>query len=156
MNILNSQLIIASHILAVLAHHRDDGAITSDMLAEGFGTNPVVIRRVLSQLKKAGLIESRPGAGGGSILARPPEKISLRDAYGAVDDGSGGFLFRPRGQCREGVDIAPIIGEYLNELAVDAKETLLQSLEKVSIADLTSEIGNRIRLISTAASTTTK
>ena len=81
---MNSQLTIAAHILAVLAHRDGQGAVTSDILAKGFGTNPVVIRRVLAQLKRAGLIESRPGAGGGSILARDAETITLRDAYEAV------------------------------------------------------------------------
>lgn len=116
---MNSQLTIATHILGVLAHHKDDGAVTSDVLAEGFGTNPVVIRRVLLQLKKAGLIVSRPGAEGGSVLAKPPEDISLRDAYSAITNVSGTVLGRHPGQCNAGVSIAPIIADYLNELLAD-------------------------------------
>ncbi len=141
---VNSQLTIATHILAVLAHHKEDGAVTSDVLAEGFGTNPVVIRRVLSQLKKAGLIESRPGAGGGSVLSKPPAEITLRDAYAAISDDAGTVLGRHPGHCGEGVSITPVIAEYLNELFVDAEQALLNSLGSVSVLELTQEIGKRL------------
>lgn len=141
---MNNQLTIAAHILAVLAHHKNDGAVTSDVLADGFGTNPVVIRRVLSQLKKAGLIASRRGAGGGSILAKPAEQITLRDAYLAVADDSGTVLGRHRGHCEDDVSITPIIAEYLNELLVDAEQALLNNLGSVNIFELTQEIGKRL------------
>lgn len=143
---VNSQLTLAAHILAVLAHHKEDGAVTSDVLAEGFGTNPVVIRRVLSQLKKAGLIASRPGAGGGSVLAKSPEMITLRDAYAAIADRTGSVLGRHPGHCAEGVSITPIIADYLNELFQDAEQELLKSLGSISVLELTKEIGKRLEL----------
>ena len=142
---VNSQLTIAAHILAVLAHHKDDGAITSKVLAEGFGTNPVVIRRVLSQLKKAGLVEGRPGAGGGSILSKSPEKITLRDAHDAIFSEAGTVLVRHRGKCDDGVEIGPAIADYLNELSQDAEQVMLKSLEAVNISELTLEIGRRVK-----------
>ena len=141
---MNSQLTIAAHILAVLAHHKDDGAVTSDVLAEGFGTNPVVIRRVLSQLKKAGLVASRPGAGGGSVLAKSADTITIRDAYLAISDDSETMLGRHPGHCGEGVSITPIIADYLNELFQDAETALLNNLGSVSILELTHEIGRRL------------
>lgn len=141
---MNSQLTIAAHILAVLAHREGQGAITSDVLAKGFGTNPVVVRRVLAQLKRAGLIESRSGSGGGSILAQAPEQITLRDAYAAVTTDENKMLVRHPAECEEGVDIVPVIAEYLNELFADAEEALLHTLGSVSVAELTREIGNRV------------
>lgn len=141
---MNSQLTIAAHILAVLAHHKDDGAITSDVLAEGFGTNPVVIRRVLSQLKKAGLVASRPGAGGGSVLAKPAEAITLRDAYRAISDEKDSVLGRHPGRCKDGESVTPIIADYLNELFKDAEQALLAKLGSVSVLELTREIGKRM------------
>jgi DNA-binding IscR family transcriptional regulator len=143
---VNSQLTIAAHILAVLAHHKDDGAITSDVLADGFGTNPVVIRRVLSKLKKAGLIAGRAGVGGGSVLSKPPEKITLRDAHDAIVGETGIALVSHRGHCDDGVEIGPVIAEYLNELSQEAEQTMLRSLQAVTILDLTREIGRRVQL----------
>lgn len=149
---MNSQLTIAAHILAVLAHHSDDVGVTSDVLAEGFGTNPVVIRRVLSKLKKAGLTKSRPGAGGGSNLAKPASEITLLDAYTAITDEADTVLARHPGHCGEGIDIAPMIAEYVNELFAGAEQALFKNLGSVSIADLTQEIGKRVNSSGTRGS----
>jgi Rrf2 family protein len=142
---VNNQLTIAAHILAVLAHQKDGGAVTSDVLADGFGTSPVVIRRVLSQLKKAGLVKSRRGVGGGSILAKPANEITLRDAYLAINEDTSTLLARHSGSCGDGIDIAPVIAEYLNELFEDAEQTLLKNLGAVNVSDLTQEICKRLK-----------
>ncbi|MEM7525622.1 MAG: Rrf2 family transcriptional regulator, partial [Pseudomonadota bacterium] len=58
---------------------------------------PVVVRRVLGRLRKAGLLTSEKGHAGGWRLARAPEQITLADVYLALDerlvasgDGDGG------------------------------------------------------------------
>lgn len=149
---MNSQLTLAAHILAVLAHQNDDSGVTSDVLAEGFGTSPVVIRRVLAKLKKAGLTDSRPGVGGGSVLAKPAHKITLLAAYTAITDDHTTVLARHPGNCGDGIDIAPMIAEYLNELFEEAEQALLKKLGAVNIADLTQEINNRVNSPSTQKS----
>jgi Rrf2 family cysteine metabolism transcriptional repressor len=40
---------------------------------------------ILLQLKRAGIVTSTRGAGGGYLLARPPEEISLLDIYLAIE-----------------------------------------------------------------------
>ena len=142
---MNSQLTIAVHILAVLANREGQGAVTSEEIAEGFGTNPVVIRRVMSLLKKAELVKSRPGTGGGSFLGRPAEEITLRDAYNAVTIETGSILGRQSGNCRSNIPIAPIIAEYLNELYEDAEKALIRRLGSVTISDFRLEIANRAK-----------
>jgi DNA-binding IscR family transcriptional regulator len=44
----------------------------------------VVVRRILLQLQSAELAVSYKGPGGGSKLARPAKKITLRDVHRAV------------------------------------------------------------------------
>jgi Rrf2 family protein len=75
----NSRLTVATHALAWMAGHEHEGAdwSTSEQIARSVGTNPVVIRRLMSQLEKAGLVKSRRGPGAGSRLARAPEGITL-------------------------------------------------------------------------------
>jgi len=153
---VNSQLAIAAHILAVLAHQSNQGAVTSDVLAQGFGTSPVVVRRVLAQLKKAGLIESRTGAGGGSVLAKSAREITLLDAYKAVTDDSSTFLSRHPSHCEDGFDITPVIAEYLNELFEDAEKALFQNLASASVLDLTTEIAKRFESSNTQPSSKEK
>ena len=83
----NSRLTIATHALAWMALNERGGAelTTSEQIAGSVKTNPVVIRRLMSEMGKAGLISSRRGAGAGWRLARAPEAISLRD----IDDALG-------------------------------------------------------------------
>jgi hypothetical protein len=58
--------------------------VSCEGLAASAGSSPVCLRRVLGLLRRAGLVESRAGAHGGWVLARPPEEISLGDAWRAV------------------------------------------------------------------------
>ena len=69
----NSKFAVAVHALAVIAHH-DEQRHTSRAIAGSISTNPVVIRRLLSQLAKAGIVESTHGAKGGFTLAKPAAK----------------------------------------------------------------------------------
>jgi Rrf2 family protein len=83
----NSRLTIATHALAWMALNERGGAelTTSEQIAGSVKTNPVVIRRLMSEMGKAGLISSRRGANAGWRLAMAPEAISLRD----IDDALG-------------------------------------------------------------------
>jgi Rrf2 family protein len=82
----NSRLTIATHALAWMALNERGGAelTTSEQIAGSVKTNPVVIRRLMSEMGKAGLISSRRGANAGWRLAKAPEAISLRDIGDAL------------------------------------------------------------------------
>ncbi len=60
---------------------------TSHALATALATNPVVIRRLLSALSRAGLVTSAKGPSGGTHLAKSAKQITLRDIYRALDAG---------------------------------------------------------------------
>lgn len=66
--------------------------ITSDFLASSIKVNPVIIRKILSQLRNAGLIEVARGTGG-TTAARPIDEITFYDVYLAVDLLEEGELF---------------------------------------------------------------
>ncbi len=78
---------VAAHALAYLAHKNatsPEHAISSAELAASMPTNPVVVRRVTAMLARAGLIDTRSGAGGGAWLKRPPSEIGLDQVLRAV------------------------------------------------------------------------
>ena len=50
---------IAVHCLIFMHEAKGIAKVTSNLLAESTGSNPVVIRNILSALKKAGLINSK-------------------------------------------------------------------------------------------------
>lgn len=79
---------VAAHALAYLAHQgatTPEHAISSAELAASMPTNPVVVRRVTAMLARAGLIETRAGAGGGAWLKRAPSDINLDQVLRAVE-----------------------------------------------------------------------
>ena len=137
---VNAQFSIALHILGFLTA-RGGEPLTSEVLAETYGTSPIVLRRVLSKLQRAGLIETRRGVGGGSVLARAPKDIDLREAYEAVNQGND-LLPRHPGDGSGGV--APIVGKYVNELCEDAERALLARLEAVTVAEMDRVVRRRI------------
>ena len=81
---ISSRFSVGVHVLTLLASNPAGELLTSDRLANSVNTNPVVIRRILGQLKKAGLVEVRAAAGG-TYLRRDPATITLLDVYRAVD-----------------------------------------------------------------------
>ncbi|MDU1975766.1 MAG: Rrf2 family transcriptional regulator [Streptococcus parasanguinis] len=90
---ISSRFTIGTHVLIMIALQGEKTKVTSDFLAGSVGVNPVIIRKTLSQLKKAGLIHVARGTGGAE-LAKAADEISLLDIYQAVEClGSTGQLF---------------------------------------------------------------
>jgi Rrf2 family protein len=81
---VNTRFCTGIHTLVLLAAEPDVQQ-TSDELARKLNTNPVVIRRVLSLLRQAGLVASQKGPSGGSKLAKPGKAIRLGDIYRALE-----------------------------------------------------------------------
>ena len=69
----NSRFPVAVHVMAALAY-RDGEALPSPLLAESVKTNPVVIRRLVAQLRRAGLVEARPASPEGSGWPAGPNR----------------------------------------------------------------------------------
>src|SRR5271170_6170734 len=81
---VNTRFCTGIHTLVLLAADPDVQQ-TSDEIARKLNTNPVVIRRVLSLLRQAGLVSSQKGPSGGSKLAKPGKTIKLGDVYRALE-----------------------------------------------------------------------
>ena len=101
-----------------------DEPLKSEYVACSVNTNPVVIRRILCALSRAGLVTSQTGAAGGSRLARSPSEITLRDVYRAVEPREIFSMHRqqPNQDCPVGMNIESILEGVLAETdaAVDA------------------------------------
>ncbi|GAA3347377.1 Rrf2 family transcriptional regulator [Lysinibacillus sp. FSL M8-0216] len=77
---INIRLSVAIHVLSLIS---TDSTLSSEKIASSVNTNPVVIRRISSDLKKAGILTSKVGVPGSS-LTRDPSDITLFDIYKAV------------------------------------------------------------------------
>ena len=61
-----------------------EGAVTSELLAPMMKQHPVALRRTMAGLRKAGILRSEKGHGGGWSLARKLEAVTLGDVYDAL------------------------------------------------------------------------
>ena len=75
---------VAVHFLIFIHEAKGIAKVTSNLLAQSTGSNPVVIRNILSALKKAGLITVARGTGGAELCA-DPSQITLYQIYSALE-----------------------------------------------------------------------
>ena len=80
---MSTKLSVAIHILSLIDLGPAD-QVNSEWIAASVNTNPVVVRRLMSKLKKAILIHTSRGATQ-TYLLRKPEEITLYDVYEAVE-----------------------------------------------------------------------
>ena len=85
---INTRFSTAVHILTELANEPGE-PISSATLSERIKCHPVVIRRLIGVLKKAGVVSSSRGAHGGVKLAMDPEDIALGMIAELVDEHLG-------------------------------------------------------------------
>ncbi|MEM7738069.1 MAG: Rrf2 family transcriptional regulator [Deinococcota bacterium] len=136
---MNSQFAVAVHTLTALAVSGNQ-RVTSEQIGESVNTNPSFIRRVLKHLRAAHLVTSRSGVGGGLQLTKAPEDISLKMVYTAMRTTD---LFplhtNTNPDCPVGNNIAPVLAHRF----ADAEADMLESLAKVSIADIARDVLTR-------------
>ena len=83
---------IAIHCLIFIYEAKGIAKVTSNLLAESTGCNPVIIRNIISSLKKAGLISVARGTGGAELCMQPSE-ITLYQIYNALEpDGLSSLI----------------------------------------------------------------
>lgn len=134
---VNCRFTVAIHVLCLLAAQHPK-ALTSEYIAGSVNTNPVVIRRLLATLRKAGWVKSQPGVSGGWELLATPSAISLADVYRLVRPGTVFALHskRPNPFCPVGRNIQQgLFGHYQK-----AQAAMEQELGQSTIADVLKDV----------------
>ena len=114
----------AVHILAFIALYPDCD-LTSNKLAESIQTNPAYVRQLMSALREGGLLVSVKGHPR-PALAREPEKITLLDAYRAVE-GNKPLLHQDihtNPACGVGVNIQLVLRDCYDLVQARAEEAM--------------------------------
>lgn len=115
--------------------------MTSAFIAESVNTNPVTIRRILGQLREAGLVQIKPGTGG-ATLRRAPEETSLLEVFRAVEPVGDDQLFdfhpNPNPQCPVGSRIHAVLD--LDEELQAAQQALENYLQQRTLNELTDKL----------------
>lgn len=129
---INSRFSVAVHILTVIGTSSREVA-TSEWIAKSVQTNPVVIRRISSMLKKAGLLISQTGKPGAS-LTKDSKDISLLDIYTAVEPERQLFSIHenPNDECPIGKNIQQTLAENFSKV----QKATEHELAKISLEDI--------------------
>ncbi|WP_313527482.1 Rrf2 family transcriptional regulator [Anaerotignum sp.] len=129
---MNSDFVLAVHALVFLNHKNEE--LSSGVLAENICTNPVRVRRVMSRLCKAKMIENSGGRSGYRFVQKP-EKVNLRmvaDALDATFTSTNWHSGDPHMECRVASGMAGVADGIYEQM-----DSLCKAyLETVSIADI--------------------
>jgi Rrf2 family transcriptional repressor of oqxAB len=120
------------HALALLATSKD--GFSSKYLAGSVNTNAVFLRRVLAQLVRAGIIETREGRDGGYRLLKVPEQLTLAEVYKVMEmeQALAPSPAEPNPACPIGLGIA----SAFQQLSTEVEHTILSVLERYTVADM--------------------
>ena len=136
---ISSRFTIALHIFTCVDTFKDEYKITSEFLAGSINTNPVIIRKILTQLKNAGLITVARGTGGISPT-RSLKNISFYDVYQAIEPVENGDLFNfhssPNSQCPVGKNIHRLLDDKLKTIQL----AMENEMKKYTLDDLRIEM----------------
>lgn len=113
--------------------------VSSSFIAGSTGSNPVIIRGILGQLKKDGYIRVAKGRGG-TNLNMPPHMISLWDVYSAVECTNIGEVFRMHPNASPFCPIGGNISGTLLPYFTNAFSAMEAELLKVTIRDVTKDL----------------
>jgi Rrf2 family transcriptional repressor of oqxAB len=124
--------LVAVQALVVLAE--TNGLCSSSTMALGLKAHAVFVRRVLTHLVHANIIQAREGRDGGYRLARPPETITLAQIFQAVrlEDqlGETGELSGENAQ----------IQAVLHDIDLEAERQVLLILQQHTLASVLARV----------------
>ena len=119
-----------------------DEVLDSQTLARSVNTNPVVVRRLLLALRRAGLIETYAGKHGGARLRCKPDRISLVDIYNAVEPRPVIPLNERRvlKRCQVSCQMKSI----MSGLAASTEEAVRKHLRGITLTELVRKVRPRV------------
>ena len=131
------QFAVAAHIMAALGYrHGQD--VSSAILADSVNADPTFVRKSLSKLSKAGLVVTKRGKSGASVLARSPRQITLLDIYraSAAPRAFAIHSYPIEKRC----PVSCHLKECMSGLLSQAQNSFERSLRDITLADLVGQI----------------
>ena len=142
MSVRSVQFTVAAHIMAALGDRHGD-EISSTTLAESVNADPTFVRKSLSKLSKAGLVVTKRGKSGASMLSRSPRRITLLDIYraSAAPPAFAIHSYPVKKKC----PVSCHLKECMSEVLSQAQYSFERSLAKMTVAHLVAQIRERAR-----------
>lgn len=129
----------AIHILAYLIIYKD-ADLSSKAIAASIESNASVVRNLMSDLRKAGLITTRPGSAT-TTLSVEPSDITILAVFQAINMDHNLLHVDPKTnpQCIVGGNIQDALNMYYD----DIQQTAFQRMKEITIQDITDDIWSR-------------
>ncbi len=136
------QFTVAAHIMAALAY-KHGKEFSSGTLAESVNADPTFVRKSLSKLSKAGLVVTKRGKSGASVLARSPRQITMLDIYRAsvAPPAFAIHSYPVEKRC----PVSCHLKECMSGLLSQAQNSFERSLAKMTLAHLVGQIREKTR-----------
>lgn len=128
------------HALVYLGHTKK--VLNSEELAQNVCTNPVLIRKVMSRLKKAGIVNTKGGNNGGYFLTADTETLTLREIAEAIDAHFVGSPWKS-GDMNKACLISSGMGSLMEELCARLDGLCRESLRDMTVADIDRKLLSR-------------
>jgi Rrf2 family transcriptional repressor of oqxAB len=130
----------ALQMMLSLALAQSEGVerLSSAQLAQGVGSNPTFVRRLLSPLILAGLVRSTLGRDGGVALGRDPGAIPLGEIYKAVL-GDKPF-WSGRSDIPHQCLVTANVERFFENLTSDVDLSIVQRLNSQTLAEALTEL----------------
>ena len=137
MSVKSVQFTVAAHIMAALGYRHGE-EISSAILAESVNADPTFVRKSLSKLSKAGLVVTKRGKSGASVLAGSPRQITLLEIYraSAAPPAFAIHSYPVEKRC----PVSCHVKECMSGLLAQAQNSFERSLAKITLAHLVGKI----------------
>ncbi|WP_274954971.1 Rrf2 family transcriptional regulator [Anaerostipes butyraticus] len=134
---------VAVHCLIFIYEAKGKARVTSTLLAQSTGCNPVVIRNILSALKKAGMISVARGPGGAELLKEPSE-ITLYMIYDAMEPEGLSSLIGIHSCEDRKCPVAKNIRFVLQDPYQKIEDSIRQTMEGITLESMIEEFHKRV------------
>ncbi len=134
---MSSQFTVSVQTLMLISHFSET-KMTSEMISESTGANPVLIRQIFGKLKAAGILNVSTGRGVTS-LAKDPSQISLWDIYLAIEGYDSEELFKFHPNISESCQVGRFFKEILSVHLDEAICAMAEKMSEVSLGQLLDE-----------------
>ncbi len=131
----STKLSVSVHIMSVVALTTDQ-PVTSEYIASSIHTNPALVRRLMSRLSKAQLIETSTKIGV-TGLAKKAEEITLLDIFLAVEDHL--TLFGIHSNTNQECPVGAKIEDTLKHLYGNIQSAAENEMSAITLADIVKE-----------------
>lgn len=129
---------VGIHILSLIALKQED-VITSDYIAGSVNTNPALVRRLMSELKKSGLIQTKTKVGVTGLM-KSPEEITLFEIFKAVEKRQD--MFAIHSDTNSECPVGARIGCVLKSINHKVQSSFWEELETIHLSDILEGLGN--------------